>query len=49
MGINHGCFGVIMAQKFLYIPNIGTVLEQMGSMAMSEGMQRNAFFYFGIA
>ena len=48
MGIDHGCFGTVMAQKLLYIPNISTVLQQMGSMAMSQGMQRNALFYIGI-
>ena len=43
MGVNHGGFDVLVAEKFLHRSNVIAGLQEVRSKAMTEGMGRDRF------
>ncbi len=45
MCVDHGRLGAVVAQQFLYVPDISTCLKQMGGKTMAKEVKSNIFFY----
>ena len=43
MGVDHGGFGLDVAQQFPDVADVGPFLEQVGGVGMPEGMRGDGF------
>ena len=41
MGVDHGGFGLGVAEQFLYVANVDPLLEQVGGVGMPQGVWGN--------
>lgn len=46
MGVDHGCFNILVAEKFLYGADIIAVLKEMCGEGMAESVRADLFVYF---
>ena len=44
VGIDQGCFHILMTEKLLDLPNISSVQQNVGGKTVSEGMDRCMFW-----
>ena len=49
MGIDFGCFGTGMAQQFLDVAKVYSLLQEVGGKTMAQGMRCGVFLDVGLS